>query len=372
MANKIKINNETQNIAPTPIPTPIVNLAGAFGIVGSVGAEELSLSSIINEEADKLQRFFTIDTTPTVAEFVELTQSITRTMKTVLLKNTILESKLTETLNLIDTVGIPDNDDLLITNLIAVLSDIAAEEAALGRLIFWLGQVVERLVTLLTLDFESLQLIDQVVIALMRVITEKNLVLLSKLRRVIRFLLNNIEEFSVTPGDLQSGVAAIIELIEAINEEETGLASLIDGETAKLTEAIAITTAANVDDLLAFNNTITSVIDIVVQKNMILEAQLEDILAVLNLPALAGLLTSFFPSLTSVQQSIALEETALAGLITAEAAKINVVDFVTAADVDSLVAVNDSVTTLLESITLKNMVLGQKNLEIINFILSAL
>lgn len=372
MSNIFNINNEIteddnmQNCVEVQ-QTPVLNAAAAFSIVGSIAAEENALAAMIQEEADKLTLLS--GTTLTFTNFTNLTGSIIRTMKTVLLKNTVLEAKLKETLNYIDRENFTITS-VLVDNLIAVLRSIANEENALGNLIRALGNAVRFLAPSLTLA--QLQAVDQIVTSLMRIITEKNLVLLSKLRFVVRFIVNNAAAFPAsTPAQVAATIAAINSLINSIIVEENGLAVLIEAEAAKLSRAIALTTTpAGIPGLLAFDTTITSVIDIVVQKNMILEAKLEEILALLALGFTPAQLAAFAATLSNLQQSIANEEFALATLIGTEAAKINAVAGLTPGNVGNLIAVNDSANTLLESITLKNMVLEQKNLDVINFILS--
>ncbi|MDD2494808.1 MAG: hypothetical protein PHE29_06400 [Tissierellia bacterium] len=372
MASFLNINNENiQNVSPQNDAVlqqvPGLNTAGAFNIIGSVAAEENALSAIIQEEADKLNLL--TGAALTYANFTELSQSITRTMKSVLLKNTVLEAKLTETLNYIDRENFTITP-LLVTNLTAILNRIANEENALGNLIGALGNVVRLLAP--TLSLVQLQDVDEIVIGLLRVITEKNLVLLSKLRRLIRFIVNNSTAFPTpTAEQVAAVIAAITNLINSITVEENGLALLIEAEAAKLNRAVILTTtAAGVPSLIAFNDTITSVIDVIVQKNMILEAKLEEILALLSLGFTPAQLAVFAVALSNLQQSIANEEFALATLINNEALKINDVANLTPGNIDNLVAANDSATTLLESITLKNMILEQKNLDVINFILA--
>ena len=373
MANIFNINcesykdNNVQNDVDIQ-QTPGLNAAAAFSVVGSIAAEENALAALIQEEADKLSLL--TGAALTFANFTDLTESITRTMKTVLLKNTVLEAKLTETLNYIDSENFAITP-AAVDNLIAILSRIANEENALGNLIRALGNAV-RLLTPTLNTVGQLQAADEIVLSLMRVITEKNLVLLSKLRRLVGFIVNNSDAFPIpNPAQVAATIAAIISLINSITVEENGLAVLIDGETAKLDRAVDLTDAIDeVPLLLAFNDTITSVIDIVVQKNMILEAKLEDILALLALGFTTEQLAVFAVALSNLQQSIANEEFSLAALIGTEALKINAVSGITPNNIGNLIAVNDTATTLLESITLKNMILQQKNLEVINFILS--
>lgn len=375
MANFFNMNNEkvlaknekTQDVIIQQVPG--VNPAGAFSIVGSVAAEENTLAALIQEEADKLALL--TGSALTFINFVELTESITRTLKTILLKNTVLEAKLTETLNYIDSEGFAISSDF-VDDITAILSRIANEENALGNLIAVLGTVVGFLAPGLTLA--QLQTVDELVLAIMRIITEKNLVLLSKLRRVVRFIINNSANFPIpSAAQVAAVIAAINALINAIRVEENGLGVLIEAEATKLNRAVNLTTTAGgIDNLLAFNETITSVIDIIVQKNMILEAKLEDILSLITIengfsPAQ---LEAFAATLSNLQQSIANEEFALAALIGTEAIKINAVANVTPGNIDNLVAVNESASLLLESITLKNMVLAQKNIDVINFILA--
>jgi len=370
MANIFNINcesykdNNVQNDVDIQ-QTPGLNAAAAFSVVGSIAAEENALAALIQEEADKLSLL-----TGAALTFANFTESITRTMKTVLLKNTVLEAKLTETLNYIDSENFTITP-AAVDNLIAILNRIANEENALGNLIRALGNAV-RLLTPTLNTVGQLQAADEIVLSLMRVITEKNLVLLSKLRRLVGFIVNNSDAFPIpNPAQVAATIAAIISLINSITVEENGLAVLIDGETAKLDRAVDLTDAIDeVPLLLAFNDTITSVIDIVVQKNMILEAKLEDILALLALGFTTEQLAVFAVALSNLQQSIANEEFSLAALIGTEALKINAVSGITPNNIGNLIAVNDTATTLLESITLKNMILQQKNLEVINFILS--
>jgi len=372
MSNIFNINNEfikdnnVQNFVEVQ-QTPGLNAAAAFNIIGSIATEENALAAIIQEEADKLALL--TGSTLTFANFTTLTGSVIRTMKIVLLKNTVLEAKLTETLNYIDVENFTITP-AFVDNLTAILRSIANEEIALGSLISALGNAVRNLAPSLTLA--QLQAVDQLVTSLMRIITEKNLVLLSKFRRVVRFIVNNSAAFPTpTPAQVAATIAAINSLINSIIVEENGLAVLIEAEAAKLGRAIVLTTTpAGIPGLLAFNTIITSVIDIVVQKNMILEAKLEDILALLALGFTPAQLAAFAVTLSNLQQSIANEEIALGTLIGTEAAKIDAVARLTPGNIGNLVAVNESATTLLESITLKNMILEQKNLDVINFILS--
>lgn len=376
MANFFNINSDNikkekvqDNVIIQQIPG--LNADAAFSVIGSIAAEENALAALIQEEADKLATL--TGAALTFDNFTELTGSITRTLKTILLKNTVLEAKLTETLDYIDKEGFTITSDF-VDNIAAILSRIANEEVALGTLIGAIGTLVDALAPTLTLA--QLQAADELVLAILRVITEKNLVLLSKLRRVVRFIINNQANFPTpTQAQIDAVIAALNALINAIRVEENGLAVLIDAEAAKLNRAVVLTnTVGGVNDLLDFNDIITSVVDIIVQKNMILEAKLEDIIAIITLgngfsdAQLAG----FAASLSNLQQSIANEEFALANLIATEALKINDVATIIPGSVDNLVAANESASILLESITLKNMILAQKNIDIINFILSLL
>ena len=270
MANFFNINNE--NIKKEKLQenvviqqTPGLNEAAAFNVVGSIAAEENALAALVQEEADKLALLTTDALALTFDNFAELTASITRTLKTILLKNTVLEAKLTETLNYIDEEGFTITSDF-VDDLTAILSRIANEENALGSLIAVIGTVVGLLAPSLTL--EQLQVVDELVLALMRVITEKNLVLLSKLRRVVRYIINNSENFPIpSAAQVAAIIAALNALINAIRVEENGLAVLIDAEAAKLNRAIVLTTTAGgVDGLIDFNDIITSVIDILFRK----------------------------------------------------------------------------------------------------------
>lgn len=361
-------NEELQN----EIEIQQINQNSAALILGSIASEELALADLIAAEAAKLNRL--TGAPLTFENFRILSISVIRNLKFVLLKNTVLEAKLNETLNYIDVANITIGSTIE-NNLIALLNSIAQEQQQLGNLISIVGTRVQVLAPNLTFaPVNQLQLINEIVLTIMKVITEKNLVLLSKLRTVVRFIENNT--LTLDAAQLTALTASINALLASINSEETGLANLILGEAAKLRRAQVLT--VNPDEiprLIAFNNTVTNVIDVVVQKNMILEAKLEDLIALISrFFTTPGAQEPFLAAITLIQASIAAEENALAVLINDEADKINDIlsilpAVLTQGNVLTLILANDSVTTMLESITLKNMILEQKNLDIINFVL---
>jgi hypothetical protein len=341
-----------------------VTSVNAVLIVGSVAAEETALAALIQAEANKLTSASAGGIT--VEEFRRITQSIIRTMKTVLLKNTVLEVKLRENLNFIRAEGIdPTNLNELLNNLVAVLRSIGEEEVSLGNLIDRLGVAIIDVAPAIA-TFEDVQAVDNSVRALMKVIVQKNMVLLRKLRTTVQF----IQSIGVVfPPDVLATLQDIIRnfLIRSIQSEESGLSQLISGESIKFSTALAI--GLTVDELLALNSLVTGIMDTVVQKNMILEAKLEEIIALIGLAGFApDILTLIANTLTIIQGTIAQEETALARIITEEANKLNQIIALAPGNIETLIDANESVTTLLESITLKNMVLEQKSEEVINFI----
>lgn len=367
--NNINIENPLNEEIQNEVVLQQILPAGAYFIVGSIAAEELALANLIATEVAKLNRL--TGTPLTFDNFRTLSISVIRELKFVLLKNTILEAKLNETLDYIDSANL-DIGSTIENNLIALLNSIAQEELQLGLLINAVGNRVLTLAP--TLTIAQLQAVNEIVLTIMKIITEKNLVLLNKLRTIVRFIENNT--LTLNAGQLATLTANINAILNAIRVEETGLSALILGEAAKLRRAQAlISTVGDIPILIAFNNTVTNVIDVVVQKNMILEAKLEEIIAlIIRFFPTAALQDPFLNPLTAIQQSIADEENALAVLITDEAAKINDIlsilpAVLTQADVLTLIAANNSVTNMLESITLKNMILEQKNLDIINFVL---
>lgn len=292
-------------------------------------------------------------------------------MKTVLLKNTVLEIKLRQTLDFIREEGInPLNVNELLTNLVAVLGSIGSEEVALGNLINRLGAgIVDVSPAIATLA--DVTAVNNSVTSLMKTIVQKNMVLLRKLRSTVQFIEFALSTGVVFPADILTALQGVIRnnLIRSISVEESGLAQLISGESAKFARALSIRLTA--DELLTLNASITGVIDTVVQKNMILEAKLEETIALIGLLDFSpNILTLIADALTVIQGTIALEENALARIIQLEADKLNQIIALAPGQIDVLIAANESVTSLLESITLKNMILEQKAEEVINFIQS--
>ena len=73
--------------------------SNAVSIVESVAQEECAISSLLQAQADLLCK--TINPCITVCDFADVINSIIRTMKTIVIKNNILENTLRETLNFI-------------------------------------------------------------------------------------------------------------------------------------------------------------------------------------------------------------------------------------------------------------------------------
>lgn len=345
-----------------------VTSVNAVAIVGSVAAEETALASLIQAEANKV----TSVEGPGVAldDLLRLNQSVLRTMKTILLKNTVLEIKLRETLNFITVEGIdPLNLDDLIDNVIDLFTSIGQEESALGSLIDRIGVGIVQVAPTIT-SLDDVIAVNNSVRSIMKVIVQKNMVLLRKLRSTVRFFEFLLSTTGVNlPFDVISALQNTIRnnLIQSISREENGLAQLILGESSKFSRALAL--GLTVEELLVLNDSVTGVIDTVVQKNMILEAKLEEIVALIGLVDFSeDTLRVIANAFTLIQGSVAQEENALARIIQLEADKLNQIIGLAPGQVDILIDANTRVTTLLESITLKNMILEQKAEEVVNFI----
>lgn len=269
------INCNNMNFPIEGIPS------NAVSIVGSVADEEYALASLLEAQANLLCN--AINPCITVCDFTDVIQSIIRTLKTIIQKNNILENKLRETLSFIQKEGIgclDYNDQFeLLNNLNSVLESIGAEECSLGYLIDKLGKGVTNIASYCT--FDDIKQVNNLVVTLMKLIVEKNMILLRKLQTVIRLIkFIKCSEFDFFIKVKKEMLCSIKNLISSIFKEEEGLAELIFGESVKISCALKM--CLNEEELLELDRLITSFIDVICDKKRILEFKFSEILTLLN------------------------------------------------------------------------------------------
>lgn len=255
--------------------------SNAVSIVGSVANEEFALASLLEAQATLLCNA----TNPciTVCDFKDMVQSIIEILKTIVQKNNILENKLRETLNFIQTEGIgclDYNEQFeLLNNLNSVLESIGAEEFSLGYLIEELGGSVAKIDSYCS--FDEIKQVNNLIVTLMRLIAKKNMILLRKLRTVVKIIkFIKCSEFDIFIKIKKEMLCTIKKLINSIFKEEKGLAKLIFGESKKISCALKM--CLNDEELSELDNLITDVIDVICDKKRILEYKLDEAISLLN------------------------------------------------------------------------------------------
>ncbi len=295
------INYNNMNFPIEGIPS------NAVSIVGSVADEEFALASLLEAQANLLCN--AINPCITVCNFIDVIKSIIRTLKTIIQKNNILENKLRETLNFIQKEGIGCLDYNaqfeLLNNLNSVLESIGAEESSLGYLIDKLGKGVTNIASYCT--FDDIKQINNLVITLMKLIVEKNMILLRKLQTVIRLIkFIKCSEFDFFIKIIKEMLCAIENLINSIFKEEKGLAELIFGESVKISCALKM--CLNEEELSELDSLITSFIDVICDKKRILENKLSEILTLLNTVGFSSCEIDFIMDHIKELQSIAFKD----------------------------------------------------------------
>ena len=271
--SNINYNNTNFSIEGVP--------SNAVSIVGSVADEECALASLLEAQANLLCN--AINPCITVCDFNDVTQSIIRTLKTIIQKNNILENKLRETLSFIQKEGIGcldyNGQFNLLNNLNSVLESIGAEESSLGYLIDKLGKGVTIIASYCT--FNDIKQVNNLVIKLMKLIVEKNMILLRKLQTVISLIkFIKCSEFDIFIKVKREMLCTIKNLINSIFIEKKGLAELIFGESIKISCALKM--CLNEEELSELDSLITSFIDVICDKKRILEYKFSEILTLLN------------------------------------------------------------------------------------------
>jgi hypothetical protein len=335
----------------------------AISIVNSVANEESALASLIESEANILNS--AIKPCTTVNELLCLNKSVIRTMKTVLQKNTVLEVKLRETLNFIREEGVdPSNINELLNNLIFVLDSIGEEEFSLGKLIELIGFEIIKLPKSST--FENIKDVYRNATALMKVIVEKNMVLLKKLRSIVQFIEYILCEGLIFPNCVLENLLNIIKnkLIASIYTEKIGLSKLIQSNSFKLRSAFS--NCLTEDELFEIKCITEDVLDTVDEKNKILEYKLEEIIALIKLVRFTSCdLNLIADTFEHIQKSAIQEEKELIKFINSQANKINKNIDSEHCCIDEIIDTNENIANLLLNAA-KN--LWQNNDQVYNFI----
>lgn len=316
MSNNNKNMNKDINYPIQGIPS------NAVSIVESVAQEECALASLLESQADLLCK--AVNPCIAVCNFNDVINSIIRTMKTMVIKNNILENKLRETLNFIQKEGIEcldyNQQFELLNNLNSVLDSISKEEFSLGHLIDQTGEVIAKVEYC---TFDDTKSVDDLVITLMRLIIESNMILLRKLRTVISLIkFIKCSEFDIFIKVKKKLLCTIKKLINSIFTEEKGLALLIHGESIKF--HCTLNMCINSEEISEMGDMITDFVDVVCDKKRILEYKFSETINLLNTIGFnCSEIESIMDHIKELQSRALAGEFKLAELIKEESKNIN-------------------------------------------------
>jgi|GEM_PF-416428 len=349
-----KNNNDGTLLITEGIPS------NAISIVKSIANEECALAALIEAQTNML--FSVIDPCITADEFVVITQSIIRTLKTILHKNNVLEVKLRETLNFIKKEGIEcldyNNQYKLLNNLNFILKSIAAEEYSLGCLIETLGEGLTNIE--FHCSFDEIKQVNNIVITLMKVIVEKNMILLRKLKTaigIIEFI--KCSDFDIFIKIKKDLLCTIKELVKSIFNEEKGLAKLIYGESIKIRKALQM--CLSDEELSELDCLLTNVIDIICEKKRILEDKLCETIKLLKTVGFSSCdIESITDYISDIQSRAFAGELELAKLIKNESSKLNTQIEAECERNCELIYFNNCIPCILIALLL-NLNIGRKN-----------
>lgn len=158
-------------------------LDGLIAIVNSIAKEENNLAKLISAEATKVNVF--VNGNPGFNDVIALNTDVEQTLRTIVKKNMILETKLQDALGALPS-GTPAPD--LLTALGGVLTSIANEESALGDLINAEANKVIFVATKFPANLTALTGVNNSVEKTLRTIIKKEIVLETKLQDVLDFL----------------------------------------------------------------------------------------------------------------------------------------------------------------------------------------
>lgn len=334
--------------------------SNAVSIVGSVANEECAIASLLEAQANLLCN--AINPCLTVCNFIDVIQSIIQTLKTIILKNNILENKLRETLNFIKQEGIgclDYNEQFeLLNNLNSVLESIGAEESSLGYLMDILGNGVANIDYYCS--FDDIKQVNNLVITLMKLIVENNMILLRKLRTVINLIeFIKCSEFDIFIKIKKEILCSIKKLINSIFKEEKGLANLIFGESIKLNCALKM--CLNEEELSELDSLITDIIDVVCDKKRILEYKLSETLTLLNTVGFSSCeIDSITDHIKELQSAAFIGELELSKLIKNNSKELNKFIDKECCNFHEIISLNICITCNLVSL-LSNLNIGRKN-----------
>lgn len=334
--------------------------SNAVSIVGSIANEECAIASLLEAQANLLCN--AINPCLTVCNFIDVIQSIIQTLKTIILKNNILENKLRETLNFIKQEGIgclDYNEQFeLLNNLNSVLESIGAEESSLGYLMDILGNGVANIDYYCS--FDDIKQVNNLVITLMKLIVENNMILLRKLRTVINLIeFIKCSEFDIFIKIKKEILCSIKKLINSIFKEEKGLANLIFGESIKLNCALKM--CLNEEELSELDSLITDIIDVVCDKKRILEYKLSETLTLLNTVGFSSCeIDSITDHIKELQSAAFIGELELSKLIKNNSKELNKFIDKECCNFHEIISLNICITCNLVSL-LSNLNIGRKN-----------
>ena len=158
------------------------------------------------------------------------------------------------------------------------MESISKEEISIGHLIEQTGKA---LANVEFCTFDDIKSVNILVKNLMRLIIEKNMILLRKLRTVISLIeFIKRSEFDIFIKVKKKLLCTIKKLANSIFTEEKGLALLIHGESVKF--HCALNVCLNSEEISELGDLMTDFIDVVCEKKRILEYKLDEIIKLLN------------------------------------------------------------------------------------------
>ena len=339
--------------------------SNAVSIVESVAQEECAISSLLQAQADLLCEV--INPCITVCDFADVINSIIRTMRTIVIKNNILENKLRETLNFIQKEGIEcldyNQQFELLNNLNSVLESISEEEFSIGRLIDETGKIIAQIDYC---TFDDIKSVNDLIIALMRLIIEKNMILLRKLQTVISLIkFIKCSEFDIFIKVKKKLLCTIKKLINSIFTEEKGLALLIHGESVKFRCALKM--CINSEQISILEDSITDTVDAVCDKKRILEYKLSDTIDLLKTVGFSlSEIDSIMDHIKELQSSALAGEFELSKLVKEEAKNLNKIIDKKCCNYPELIRANICISCSLACL-LENINIGHKNRKAVEF-----
>lgn len=266
-------------------------------------------------------------------------------------------------------------DQTLTTSITNIINSVGAEEVGLDALIAALAVEVNAVVGTNPTILTTLTTVDNSVKRKLKLILKKNITLEKKLRDAVNFLPTLLP---ITGTALTNLVSTLTGVLFSISGEESSLGNLIRAEANKINFVANDFGDADVftlSDLVNINNNAESVLRVILDKNIVLEEKVEDVLRAFSTLGVTATNPTFGTqirnALAAVISSIAQEESAIGVLIGAEANKLeSIISDVQEGEATpaQLAAVNDSVENMLHTILNKNIVLETKLEDVLDFL----